>query len=155
MADIQTAEAPLILHLGCGNTVMEGAVNHDLRIYAPHVDVAHDLNVYPWPWPDNRFVLVYAIDLIEHLDSFIGFFDECWRILRPGGRVAVRTPRYNSENTFIDPTHKRGYHPLSFDYLDPETDWGRKYGMYTARKWRKISVEDGSNIHAVLQVIKS
>ena len=154
MADSETVEAKLILHLGCGNTVMMGAVNHDLQLYAPHVDVAHDLNVYPWPWPDNHFAVVYAIDLIEHLDSFIGFFDECWRILQPDGKVVVRTPRFNSENTFIDPTHKRGYHPESFDYLDPSTKWGTLYGMYTARKWKKISIEDGFNIQAVLQVVK-
>jgi len=153
MAVSQTFDS-MILNLGCGNVFMPKAINHDLWIHGSWVDVAHDLNVYPWPWPDNRFALVYAIDLIEHLDSFIGFFDECWRILTPGGRVAVRTPRWDSMNTYIDPTHKRGYHAESFDYLDPSTEWGSRYGMYTTRKWKKVEVIDDLNLHAVMEAVK-
>jgi len=122
-----------VLNLGCGTSPAALAVNHDRTAFAPYVDVAHDLNVYPWPWPDNTFGLVIAQDVLEHLDSFMAFFDECWRILRPGGRVDVRVPRYDHPNTWIDPTHRRGYHPESFDYLDPATRWGRLYGVaYTS-----------------------
>lgn len=143
------------LNLGCGNDALSFAINHDLEIYGPHVDVAWDLNMRPWPWSENSFDTVLALDLIEHLQSFMGFFDECWRILRPGGKVMVRTPLWNSPNAAIDPTHVRCYHPESFDYLDPTTHWGQKYGMYTARKWRKVDLKlDLVNIHVLLSTVK-
>ena len=133
---------------------MPGAVNHDIVVHAPWVDVAHDLNVYPWPWPDNTFGAIAALDVLEHLQSFLGFFDECWRILLPGGRLGLRTPRFDSINAVIDPTHVRCYHPQSFDYLDPGTTWGEKYSMYTPHKWSKVDLIDGDNIWVVMEVVK-
>lgn len=144
-----------ILNLGCGNKPAVGAINHDRTQHAPFVDVSHDLNVYPWPWPDNCFDVILAMDVLEHLDSFISFFNECWRIMQPSGIVTVQTPRWDSVNVAIDPTHRRGYHPESFDYLDPNTGWGSKYPMYTDRKWTKIGVfQDDGNLMAKLQVVK-
>lgn len=143
------------LALGVGNRPIEEAVNHDRFAFADYIDVAHDLNVFPWPWEDNSFEEIVAFDVLEHLDDFIAFFNECWRILKPGGSVLVQVPRYDSMNVAIDPTHKRGYHPKSFEYLDPETYYGSQYGMlYTTRKWRLIYVQDGDNILARLEVRK-
>jgi SAM-dependent methyltransferase len=118
--------------------------------------VAHDPNVTPWPFEDSSAEEIVAVDVVEHLDSFIAFFDECHRILAGGGKVTVRVPRWDSINVAIDPTHKRGYHPESFDYLDPETRWGSQYGTsYTSRGWRKISVMMNSeNIMATMEVRK-
>lgn len=151
-----TAEA-VILNLGCGNAQMKDAVNHDLRQHAPWVDVAWDLEQTPWPWPDGRFETIWATDLVEHLHlGFIPFFDECWRILRPGGLILVRTPLWHSPNAVIDPTHVRCYHPESFHYLDPRTGWGQKYGFYTERKWEIVQLGiDLVNIHAVLRKVVS
>ena len=150
-----TSRTASTLNLGCGNDPLKGAINHDLEIYGPHVDVAWDLNVRPWPWPDNSFDTVLALDVLEHLQSFMDFFNECWRILKPGGKILVRTPMWNSPNAAIDPTHVRCYHPESFDYLDPTTGWGQKYGMYTARKWRKVDLKlDLVNIHIMLSTVK-
>lgn len=143
------------LNLGCGDNALAGAVNHDRCPFASHIDVCHDLDIIPWPWGANSFDRIVAIDVLEHLRSFLAFFDECWRILRPGGMAEVRVPRWDHVNTVIDPTHLRGYHPESFDYLDPSTQWGRKYAMYTPHKWTKVAVQDqGDNIVAVLQVRK-
>ena len=145
----------MIINLGAGNKPLEGAINHDRTKHAPWVDVAHNLNSYPWPWHTNSADEIIATDVLEHLDNFIGFFDECWRILKPGGTILVQTPRWDSVNVAIDPTHKRGYHPESFDYLDPATSWGTLYGMYTDRKWHKIEVvDDRATIIAKLQPIK-
>jgi hypothetical protein len=55
-----------ILHLGCGTRPLAGAVNHDKRP-AAGVDVAHDLDVLPWPWADGAFSKVIALDVMEHL----------------------------------------------------------------------------------------
>lgn len=149
-----------VLNLGCGNSPRAGAYNHDRTHFAPYVDEAHDLNVTPWPWADCQINTIIAHSVLEHLDSFYAFFDECWRILKPGGTVEVIVPRYDHINVAIDPTHKRGYHMQSFDFLDPDTAWGAKAGMYTDKRWRLLDcyeiVTGGvpSDIFAKLEVRK-
>jgi len=148
-------QAARCLNLGCGGAPLWDAVNHDLTAHSPWVDVAHDLDVTPWPWPDEAFDEIMAQDVLEHLRSFVAFFDECWRILKPGGLARIRTPRWDSLNAIIDPTHVRCYHPESFDYLDPATRWGRQYGVYyTRRHWRKEMVyPSGSNILVIMRKV--
>jgi 2-polyprenyl-3-methyl-5-hydroxy-6-metoxy-1,4-benzoquinol methylase len=139
-----------VLVLGCGNKPYKDAMNHDRDRYTPDIDVAWDLNLEQWPVEDNRYWMVIAEDVVEHLDSFIHFMDECWRIIEPNGRLIVQVPRWDSENTWRDPTHKRGYHVDSFRYLDPDTFYGKKYGMYTDKKWRIEELIDGDNILSIL-----
>jgi len=140
------------LVLGCGNRPRPStqAINHDLTKHHDFVDVTHDLNIAPWPWPDNRFNAIFAEDVLEHLQDFMMFFNESWRIMKEGGVIYVQVPSYKDENAWRDPTHIRPYHPDAFSYLDPDTYWGNKYDFYTDRKWRLVSVEDGGNIVAVL-----
>jgi hypothetical protein len=61
---------------------------------------------------------------------------------------------WNSPNAAIDPTHVRCYHPESFHFLDPRTQWGQKYGFYTVRKWEIVHHGiDLVNIHAELRKV--
>lgn len=150
----------ITLNLGCGNTPIAGAYNHDRTHFAPYVDAAHDLNCTPWPWADNQINAIIAHSILEHLDSFYGFFDEAWRILRPGGTIEVIVPRYDHVNVAIDPTHKRGYHMESFHFLDPDTKWGAKASMYSDKRWKLLECREiitggvPSDIFARLEVRK-
>lgn len=146
------------LNLGCGNVPLreDGAVNHDRYRHSDFVDAVHDLNVHPWPWADDSFSSIAAIDVLEHLDDWVAFFDDCWRILAKGGRLAVRVPRWDSPNVWLDPTHKRGYMTANFEFLDPDMEWGRKAVVYSPYGWKLLScVDDGGNINATLEVRKS
>ena len=140
-----------VLVLGCGQKPYLGATNHDRDRYAPYVDIAWDLNDEEWPVRDEQYWLIICEDVLEHLDSFIGFMDECWRILNPDGMLCVQVPRWDSDNVWRDPTHRRGYHVDSFGYLDPDNVWGQQYGMYTDKKWRITDIYDGENIVAVMK----
>ena len=149
-----------LLNLGCGNAPIQGATNHDRTRFASHVDIAHDLNSVPWPWPDGSFDGIVAHSVLEHLESFYAFFDEAWRILRPRGTIEVIVPRWDHVNVAIDPTHKRGYHVESFHFLDPDTRWGAKASMYSDKRWRLLEVREivtgraPSDIYARLEVRK-
>lgn len=140
-----------MLNLGCGNVPLAGYINHDRWAHSPYVDAVHDLNLRPWPWADSSFECIAAIDVLEHLDDWVCFFDECWRILKEGGQLSVRVPRFDSPNVWLDPTHRRGYMAANFEFLDPDTEWGRKASVYTPYAWRLQSlVDDGNNINAIL-----
>lgn len=54
-------------------------------------------------------------------DLFFAFFDECWRILKPGGAMTVICPSVRNERAFWDPTHRRFISQMTFCYLSK--DW--------------------------------
>ena len=51
-------------------------------------------------------------------DLWCAFFDECYRILKPGGKMTVYTPHVQSVRAFQDPTHRRFHSEANFLYLD-------------------------------------
>lgn len=46
----------------------------------------------PLPFPDERFGLVTALDVIEHIEDDLGALREFRRVLRRGGHLLVTTP---------------------------------------------------------------
>lgn len=47
-------------------------------------------------YPDGAFDAITARHVLEHVQEPVGFLAECWRILRPGGRLVVVTPNIDS-----------------------------------------------------------
>jgi len=47
-------------------------------------------------YPDGAFDAITARHVLEHVQEPIGFLAECWRILRPGGRMVIVTPNVDS-----------------------------------------------------------
>src|SRR5260221_6456805 len=84
--------------------------SHDRRRHAPHVDVVHDLDALPWPWPDASCDEILALDVFEHLH----LMPEAW--LRECHRILDRkSTRLNSSDTVISYavfclTKKKGHH---------------------------------------------
>jgi len=145
-----------ILNLGCGKKPYKNAVNHDIVKHADYVDIVHDLNLMPWPFADEQFEAVYAFAVFEHLDpDLLTIINEAWRILQPGGRLSLKLPYWNSENTYNDPTHRRGYGLGVLDQFDPDTERGKLYDFYTPRKWRIVKPPHlnnaGTSFHATLE----
>jgi SAM-dependent methyltransferase len=63
----------------------------------------------------------YSVELL------LKFFDECYRILKPGGVMRVSCPQAHSDRAFQDPTHRRFIVPATFLYLNRE--WRRSGGL--------------------------
>lgn len=136
---------PAVLELGCGMRPTPGALHHDRTRHSPHVDVAHDLDRLPWPWADDAFDLVLALDVMEHLHLEVAaWLDEAWRLLRPHGQLYLRLPAWDNPVSYRDPTHVRLFHEESFYYWQPghalHQDYGRVYFGATARWWEVLSV---------------
>lgn len=94
------------VNLGCGKFPKPGFVNVD-REAGTGVDVVHDLNEFPYPFPDGAATLVEMDHVLEHLREPFRVMKEIHRILRPGGRVVVRVPHFS--RGFTHPEHKRGF----------------------------------------------
>jgi SAM-dependent methyltransferase len=106
------------LDIGCGRNKSAGCVGMD-RVALDGVDVVHDVNVAPWPFPDNEFSLVRMSHVIEHCDSILVTMEEAHRVLRDGGIVEIVTPHYTDPVSWQDVTHKWHLNSRSFDYFDP------------------------------------
>ena len=148
-----------ILNLGAGNHILSKAVNHDRCKHRPEIDVAHDLNIIPWPWPDASFELIAASSVFEHLQiDLMQALDECWRILQPEGQLRVKLPFWKHDNAYADPTHRWQYSPRSLNVFVPETKLGAELSFYTERKWRFEKVpkfnDQKSSFVATMQVVK-
>lgn len=137
-----THQKVLRINIGAGSEPTDGWCNVDW-IDQDGIDVVHNLLEFPWPFEDNSADEIKAIDVLEHMPSFtpdmksnpIAFVEECHRILKPGGKLTIQVPHYQSPNLWIDPTHVRGYDLRSFDYFDPERDLGKSYGYYSDKKF--------------------
>lgn len=88
------------------------------------VDVVHNLTEFPYPFEDESVDAIFSSHFLEHLDGFerMKFFDECYRILKPKGKIRCVHPYYKSVRAIQDPTHK--FPPISENsYLYWNKDW--------------------------------
>ena len=145
------------INLGAGNDIVGDAVNHDITRHRPEITVVHDLNQRPWPWADGSADMIIARSVFEHLRlTLVETFDECWRILKPGGLLYVKVPYWKAENAWMDPQHRWRWAPHVFDYFDPDTAFGKEYGYYTAKKWQLVKPSETTStaIHVTMRVRK-
>ena len=55
----------------------------------------HNCNIYRLPYPDNRFDAVILSEVLEHIDDDVAGLKEIYRVLKPGGVVAITVPNAN------------------------------------------------------------
>jgi len=105
------------LNLGCGEFRKDGYVNVDYYANA-EPDIRHDLNRFPYPFEDDRFALIEADHLLEHLQDPFRVMRELHRISRRDGLIIIRVPHFS--RGFTHAQHCRGFDvsfPLYFDPL--------------------------------------
>jgi predicted SAM-dependent methyltransferase len=133
----------MLINLGSGNAPMKDHVNVDM-LMRDDVDVIHNLMDFPYPFGDGVADSIKAMDVIEHLDNYtddkrptiIAFVEECHRILKVGGELYIQTPSWDSELFKIDVTHVRGFNIKSFDFFDPETEYGEIRAFYSNARFK-------------------
>lgn len=98
---------PLKLDFGCGPHPREGFEGVD-AIRFDGVKHVWNLKNTPWPWADNSVAEAHASHFVEHLTAMerVGFWNELYRVLVPGGKCSIIVPHWNSNRAYGDPTHQ-------------------------------------------------
>ncbi len=105
-----------ILDIGCGKHKLPGSVGLDI-VPLDGVDVVHDLNQFPYPFPDNTFDSIRLIHVLEHIQSIPRTMEEIHRIARHGAEVNIETPHYTDASSWQDPTHLWHLNTRSLDFF--------------------------------------
>jgi SAM-dependent methyltransferase len=106
-----------ILDLGCGPYgKKEGAIGVDIHP-APHVDLVHDLNNYPYPFEASQFDHIEMSHIIEHVFEPAKLMDEVHRIAKPDATIRIITPHYTSQLSYGDLTHFHHFGYVTFTTL--------------------------------------
>jgi SAM-dependent methyltransferase len=86
------------------------------RVECTRVDITE-----PFPYPDNKFDLIIAVEVTEHILDHENFFREINRILKPGGRLYVSTPNIlslKSRFRFLFQGFVYAFKPLELENYD-------------------------------------
>jgi len=126
------------LDIGCGEAKQKGFVGLDRRDLKG-VDIVHDLEVFPYPLPDECCLVIVGSHLVEHIKPWlmIDFMNELWRIMKPEGQLALSLPYAGSPGFWQDPTHCNGCNQATWQYFDPRFPL---YQIYKPKPWK---IEDG------------
>ena len=93
-------------NMGCGNDKQEGYINTDTDL---------NLDVLPYPFPNNHFDEILAKNVMEHLTLDTDqLMKELHRILKPGGVLRIRVPHYTNPASHYT-QHKKEFSSKSFD----------------------------------------
>jgi hypothetical protein len=144
------------LDIGCGNAKQEGGfIGMDTRPLAG-VDIVHDVEVFPWPLPDECVLTAVASHMVEHVKPwlFIPFMDEVWRVMKFDGEFAIACPHGSSQGYLQDPTHCNQVNEVTWAYFDPlePNTGGQLYRIYKPKPWRIkfLSWSPAANMEVVL-----
>lgn len=145
IAPVIMTSAELMLDLGCGKNPASGFRGVDI---APGVAefCVHLWDGKRWPWDDNSVSQLRSSHVIEHIkadyievyddkrekDAFFFFFDEAFRVAKPGATFNLQWPALKNHRAFQDLTHRRFIPAESLLYLDV--------------KWREANSLDHYNV---------
>lgn len=97
------------LNLGCGTDKRDGYVNVDREV---------DLNKFPYPWKDNTADEILLMGVLDFLDTPSAVIGECWRILKPNGKLVIGVPFFNSIAAIADVDDKHYFYEQSMEIFD-------------------------------------
>lgn len=136
------------LNLGCGTDIREGWINLD-NFDSESLDVVHNLETFPYPFEDNYFDEIIAVNVLEHIENPVRVIEELHRITAKNGKVTIRVPYYNSKDMGTDPTHKNFFSENSLDYFDPSKKHCKERPYYSTARFNIDKTHAYSNVLSI------
>ncbi len=118
------------LHLGCGRKKHQDfggevvTLDADARL---EPDVVCTLGVERMPFADDEFDQAVAVHVLEHIGrqgetaGWFLFWEELYRVLKPGGTLTFESPLYTSVWAWADPSHARALSPQAFVFMSQDS----------------------------------
>lgn len=125
-----------ILDLGCGKEKVPCAIGIDF-VELNGVDIVQDLNIMPWKGLDyESFDEIHMNDIIEHLNDPVKVIGECYKLLKPGGKLFIKVVYWNHKYSYSDPSHKHGFSEIYFKFFI-----GERQSHYLDFKFQDLNIE--------------
>lgn len=130
--DIFDRSKGIRLDVGCGIHKQKGFIGMD-QINHECVDIVHDVQVFPWPIPDDICLQIVMSHLWEHIEPKYRFqlMDELWRVCRHDAQLFLSAPYAGSPLEAAHPAHYMCPNRATFQFFDPD------YGMWHACSYKK------------------
>jgi len=152
-----------VLDLGAGAGIVEAmnfrghagrvcGVDLDPRVVEnPYLDEGIVADAGKIPYPDASFDLVFADNVMEHIDKPDQVFAEIERVLRPGGRLLFKTPNKSHYMPVIARLTPHGFHQwINRKRGRHETDtFPTRYKCNTPADVRAIACRAGLGVDAI------
>lgn len=107
--------------LGLGVTGLDGSAEAEAYALSSNIEFVHHefAPPNPFPFPDESFDVVFSKSFIEHMENPIYFLKECYRILKPLGKVIILTPDWeaNIKIFYDDVTHVKPFTKESLEQI--------------------------------------
>jgi predicted SAM-dependent methyltransferase len=155
VADYLATHAAPRLHIGCGKNPLDGWLNTD---YFPDDPAILHLDATArFPLPDNSVELIFSEHMIEHLPLAGGMsmIDQCFRVLKPGGRLRISTPSMEALIAIYQDPLKPAYAA----YIDYHRDHWFTGPLPTPamifndfyRNWGHLTIYDEATLRSLLE----
>lgn len=110
---VEPTDAKIILDMPCGRgfylnmfryvsncTIIGAELEWDVikkaQVNVGHLDIPlHNANLYQLPYASGTFDAVILSEILEHIDDDVAGLKEAYRVLKPGGVVAITVPNAN------------------------------------------------------------
>jgi len=99
------------------------SLDQDVRL---HPDITCQLGAEAIPLPTDSIDIIVANHVLEHIgkqgetDEWFAAFEECYRILKPSGKLCFESPMWNSVWAWGDPSHTRALSPEAFYFFQQD-----------------------------------
>lgn len=92
------------------------------------------------------------IGRVDSTPMFVGFMNEVWRVMKPGGQFVIVAPHGRSDGFIQDPTHINMLNETTFVYFMKEHPF---WQFYQPKPWRLVGnllhYDPTANIEVVLE----
>jgi len=142
-----------ILDVGCSDGLFLSLFNDNIEKYGvdliePHNEQKninykkHDISI-GFPYENSTFDVVTSSEVIEHIADTVFFLKECFRVLKPGGRVVISTPNLHYWRNAIE--WLKGN---QFFYVDYHNEQEGHVRYFCPKTMRELTSNVGfTNIH--------
>jgi SAM-dependent methyltransferase len=135
IAELISENGGINLDIGCGANKQVNFVGMDIRPL-DGVDIVHNISEIPWPLPDGCVLRAIMSHVFEHINpadgKVIEVMNEIWRVMKPGGQLAISMPYGWSYGYIQDPTHCNPANEATWQYFDPRFPL---YQIYQPKPW--------------------